>query len=146
MPLTRYTDYALRTLIYLGINKGRSCTIPEIAERYQISKNHLMKIVHQLGREGLIDTVRGRGGGLKLARPPQTVSVGEVVRLTEEDLNVVECFDGTTNQCQISSACVLSSAIDNALAAFLDVLDGVTLADIIKPERELAKLLGLKRA
>ena len=73
--------------------------------------------------------------------------VGEIgLRLTEEDLNVVECFDGTTNQCQISSACVLSSAIDNALAAFLDVLDGVTLADIIKPERELAKLLGLKRA
>ncbi len=143
MHLTRYTDYALRTLIYLGINEGRTCTIAEIAERYRISNNHLMKIVHQLGKEGLIDTVRGRGGGLRLGRSPALMTVGEIVRITEDDLNIVECFDPARNQCQITSACVMSSAIGEALAAFMQVLDGVTLADVIKPEKELAKLLGL---
>jgi len=143
MHLSRYTDYALRTLIYLGINEGRTCTIPEIATRYKISRNHLMKIVHQLGREGVIETVRGRGGGLRLAPASKNMSVGEIVRITEEDLNLVECFDPTRNQCQITSACVLSSAVNTALAAFMKVLDGVSLADIIKPEKELAKLLGL---
>ena len=102
-----------------------------------------MKIVHQLGKEGLIDTVRGRGGGLRLGRPPALMTVGEIVRITEDDLNIVECFDPARNQCQITSACVLSSAIGGALAAFMQVLDGVTLADLIKPEKELAKLLGL---
>ena len=146
MHLTRYTDYALRVLIYLGINEGRTCTIPEIAGRYKISKNHLMKIVHQLGKAGLIDTVRGRGGGLRLGRLPTSMTVGEVVRLTEEDLHIVECFDSTRNQCQITSACILSGAVDRALSAFMDVLDEVTLADIIKPEKELARLLGLETA
>ncbi|MDE0943583.1 MAG: Rrf2 family transcriptional regulator, partial [Alphaproteobacteria bacterium] len=80
MHLTRYTDYALRTLIYLGINESRTCTIAEIAQRYRISNNHLMKIVHQLGKEDLIHTVRGRGGGLRLGRPPALMTVGEVVR------------------------------------------------------------------
>jgi len=146
MHLTRYTDYAIRTLIFLGINEGRTCTIPEIADRYQISKNHLMKIVHQLGKEGIIDTVRGRGGGLRLKRAPKDLTVGEIVRLTEEDLNIVECFDPSRNQCQITSACVLSSAVDRALSAFMAVLDEVSLADVIKPEKELAKLLGLDTA
>ncbi len=146
MHITRYTDYALRVLIYLGINEDRTCTILEISERYKISKNHLMKIVHQLGQEGFIETVRGRGGGMRLGRAPEDMTVGEVVRVTEEDFNIVECFDPARNQCQITSACVLSSALGRALNAFLGVLDGVTIADIIKPEKELAMLLGLQPA
>ncbi len=146
MQLTRYTDYALRTLIYLGVNDGRNCTIPEIADRYHISRNHLMKIVHQLGKAGLIDTVRGRGGGMTLGRAPEELTVGEVVRLTEDNLNIAECFDPLTNQCQITAACVLSSALARSLAAFLAELDKVTLAEIIKPEKALATLLGLDGA
>ena len=144
MHITRYTDYALRVLIYLGISEDRTCTILEISERYKISKNHLMKIVHQLGQEGFIETVRGRGGGMRLGRAPEDMTVGEVVRVTEEDFNIVECFDPARNQCQITSACVLSSALDRALTAFLTVLDGVTIADLIKPEKELRKLLNLE--
>ena len=146
MRLTKYTDYALRTLIYIGVNQDRTCTIPEIAQSYDISRNHLMKIVHQMGKAGFIETVRGRGGGIRLGRAPALITVGEIVRVTEEDLNVVECFDPAKNQCQISTACVLSSSIGNALAAFLEVLDKVTLDDVIRPEKELAILLGLTSA
>ncbi|MBT4490483.1 MAG: Rrf2 family transcriptional regulator [Rhodospirillaceae bacterium] len=146
MHLTRYTDYALRTLIYLGINEDRTCTIPEIAKRYNISRNHLMKIVHQLGTAGILETVRGRGGGIRLGQLPADLTVGSVVRITEENLNIVECFDPTRNQCQISASCVLASSLYQALGAFMEVLDKVTLADLIKPEKKLALLLGLDRA
>jgi len=145
MHLTRYSDYALRTMIYLGINPDRTCTIPEISSRYDISQNHLMKIVHHLGKEGMIETVRGRGGGMRLACDPNTTTVGDIIRITEDDLNIVECFDAATNQCQISSACVLQSALSRALGAFMATLDDFTLAQIIAPERELAALLGLER-
>jgi len=143
MRLTHHTDYALRTMIYVGINQGRLSTIPEIAKHYGISRNHLMKIVHELGKAGFLETVRGRGGGIRLGCNPTKVTVGEIVRITEIDLNIVECFDSTRNQCQITSACVLNSSIDDALTAFLAVLDEVSLADIIKPEKELMALLGL---
>ena len=92
MRLTRYTDYALRTLIYLGLNESRVSSIAEIARAYGISESHLTKVVHQLGRIGLVQTTRGRGGGLRLARPPAEIVVGAVVRQTEEDLALVECF------------------------------------------------------
>ena len=145
MHLTRFTDYALRILIYLGINNDRTCTILEIADRYKISKNHLVKIVHQLGKEGIITTTRGRDGGLKLANEPSDITIGEIVRNTEENFNLVECFDLSKNQCQLTSACVLSDVIHNALKAFLKVLDEITLADIIEPEKkELMNLLRIK--
>ena len=120
MRLTRYTDYALRTLLYLGANEPRQSSIAEIARAYGISENHLTKVVHQLGRLGLVRTIRGRGGGLRLALSPGEIVVGAVVRQTEEDLALVECFG--EGACAITPACRLRRALAEALAAFLAVL------------------------
>ncbi len=143
MRLTRYTDYALRTLLYLGAHEPRQSSIGEIARAYGISENHLTKVVHQLGRLGLVRTIRGRGGGLRLALPPSEIVIGAVVRRTEEDLALVECFAG--GPCIITPSCRLRRALGEALAAFLAVLDGYTLADLLGggSASELAFLLGL---
>ncbi|KQO55032.1 MULTISPECIES: Rrf2 family transcriptional regulator [unclassified Methylobacterium] len=143
MRLTRYTDYALRTLIYLGLNESRVSSIAEIARAYGISESHLTKVVHQLGRIGLVQTTRGRGGGLRLARPPAEIVVGAVVRQTEEDLALVECF--ANGACAITPSCRLRKALGEALAAFLEVLDRYTLADLLAEGAapDLAFLLGL---
>ena len=142
MRLTRYTDYALRVLTYLGL-KGDSelATIKEISDRYGISENHLMKVVHRLGQTGFIVTVRGRQGGMKLSRDPSVINLGDVVRQCEDDLRIVECFDEATNTCPIASACALPSVLDDALSAFLSVLDGYTVADLLVPRRRLKKIL-----
>ncbi len=140
MQLTRYTDYSLRVLIYLAVHHDQLATIEEIADAYDISKAHLMKIVHQLGLAGYLETVRGRGGGLRLARPPQKIRIGEVVRHTEE-MVVVECFDPKTSHCRIQPACELRGVLKEALDAFLRTLDGYTLADLVARRREpLARL------
>ncbi|WP_132251781.1 Rrf2 family transcriptional regulator [Methylobacterium segetis] len=146
MRLTRYTDYALRTLIYVGLHEPRQSSIAEIARAYGISENHLTKVVHQLGRLGLIRTIRGRGGGLRLARPPAEIVVGAVVRQTEDDLALVECFAG--GACTITAPCRLRRALGEALAAFLAVLDRYTLADLLAGTDgiEIATLLGLPAA
>ena len=143
MRLTRYTDYALRTLIYVGLHEPRQSSIAEIARAYGISENHLTKVVHQLGRLGLIRTIRGRGGGLRLARPPEEIVVGAVVRQTEDDLALVECFAGAG--CAITAPCRLRRALGEALAAFLAVLDRYTLADLLggRDGLDIARLLGL---
>lgn len=143
MRLTRYTDYSLRTLIYLGLNDRGLSSIAEIARAYGISESHLTKVVHQLGRLGLVRTLRGRGGGLRLALPPSEIVIGAVVRQTEEDLALVECFAG--GPCIITPSCRLRRALGEALAAFLAVLDGYTLADLLGggSALELAFLLGL---
>ncbi|MHC2018404.1 Rrf2 family transcriptional regulator [Methylobacterium sp. CM6247] len=143
MRLTRYTDYALRTLIYLGLNESRVSSIAEIARAYGISESHLTKVVHQLGRIGLVQTTRGRGGGLRLARPAAEIVVGAVVRQTEEDLALVECF--ANGACAITPSCRLRKALGEALAAFLAVLDRYTLADLLAEGAapDLAFLLGL---
>lgn len=134
MRLTNYTDYSLRVLIYLAsLNSRRRSNIKEIAEAYGISKNHLMKVIYELGKMGLIETARGRGGGIKLALPPEQINIGEVVRKTEEDFKLVECFGG--GNCVITPVCGLKHALNKALAAYLEVLDSYTLADIVrKPE------------
>jgi len=143
MRLTTYTDYALRVLIYLGLKGDKLATIREIAERFQISKNHLMKIVHNLGKDGYIETIRGRHGGLRLARPPKAINIGEITRRYEEDLRIVECFDRKSNTCLIAGSCGLASHLDEALKAFLSVLDAKTLADILKGSPGLRQqLLG----
>ena len=146
MRLTRYTDYALRTLIYVGLHEPRQSSIAGIARAYGISESHLTKVVHQLGRLGLIHTTRGRGGGLRLAKPPAEIIVGAVVRQTEEDLALVECFAG--GACAITAPCRLRRALGEALAAFLAVLDGYTLADLLGGSEgvEIAALLGLPSA
>ena len=127
MRLTRYTDYALRVLIYLGLRPDTLGSIGEMAERYGISENHLMKVVQQLGRAGYLKTTRGRGGGVRLGRAPETIRIGDVVRLTEEDFDIAEC-----GSCVLGGACGLTSAFSRATAAFLAVLDQFTLADLVE--------------
>jgi Rrf2 family nitric oxide-sensitive transcriptional repressor len=142
MRLTQYTDYALRVLTYLGLKGDKELsTIREISDRYGISENHLMKVVHRLGQTGFIETVRGRQGGVKLARDPSDINIGEVVRRCEDDMRIVECFDDATNSCPIAPVCVLPSILDDALAAFLSVLDDYTVADLLVPRRRLKRIL-----
>jgi Rrf2 family nitric oxide-sensitive transcriptional repressor len=141
MRLTLWTDYALRTLIYLG-TKDRRATIAEIAENFDVSKTHLMKVVNGLAQQGYIDAVRGKGGGIKLGRPPTQIRVGAVVRQTEEDLAVMGCL-AETGFCRIEECCLLRRALSEATSAFLQVLDGYTLADLLAPGAELVRSLGL---
>ena len=141
MRLTNYTDYSLRVLIYLALKKdGELSTIKEIAETYNISKNHLMKIIHHLGQLGYIETIRGRNGGIKLAKAPVDINIGEVVSKTEEDFHIVDCFQQGGGYCAISPACKLKHALYEALQAFLMVLNGYSLEDLIYNKDDLDKL------
>jgi Rrf2 family transcriptional regulator, nitric oxide-sensitive transcriptional repressor len=135
MRLAEYTDYALRVLMYCAAHPERLVTIPEIAEAYDLSRNHLMKIVHDLGRQGLLETTRGRGGGLRLLKPAAEVRIGDVVRATETDFRLVECFDASTNACSLTPTCRMRGLLDSALAAYFRELDGATLADLVPPPR-----------
>lgn len=139
MHLTRYTDYSLRTLIYLGMKPEKLATISEIAAYHNISRNHLMKVVHQLGANGYIDTLRGKGGGIKLARPPEQVVVGDVVRSMEENMDIVACFQPDFSACVLAPACRLKTAMDEALHSFLATLDLYTLADLIGKQQKDVK-------
>jgi Rrf2 family nitric oxide-sensitive transcriptional repressor len=132
MRLTLYTDYSLRVLLYLAAHEDKLVTITELANFYKISRNHLVKVVHNLGLSGYIVTARGRNGGLKLARPAKEIMVGEVVRATEPDFDLLECFNPATDQCAITSSCSLKSVIFKAQSSFLGELDKYTLADITK--------------
>ena len=132
MRLTLHTDYALRMLLFLAMEPGKPRTIKDIATRFGISRNHLMKVAQTLVQSGFIESLRGRGGGLRLAREPATVRLGDVVRATEDGFTIVECFDGATNTCVVSAACGLRNPLQEALAAFLGVLDRHTLADLVK--------------
>lgn len=143
MRLTAHTDYALRVVIYLGLQPGRLATISEIAGQYGVSRNHLMKIVNELGKADFVETVRGKNGGIRLRRAPGDIVVGDIVRAMEDALNVVECFKPGASPCQIAPACVLKGVMHEALESFLAVLDGYTLADLTKPSKALAKLVRL---
>ncbi|MCP8898676.1 RrF2 family transcriptional regulator [Gilvimarinus xylanilyticus] len=145
MRLTRYTDYALRVLMYLAVTDER-CTIADIADRYQISKNHLMKVVQQLNQQGYVSATRGKSGGLKLGRDSAQINLGELIRHTEADFSMVECFDPASDHCRLTQACRLKGIIDEALQAFLSVFDQYTLADLIgnnKQHTQLVRLLNL---
>jgi len=131
--------------MYLAVIGGRSTTIADIAQAYRISEAHLMKIVHQLGVAGDIETTRGRNGGIRLARPAWDINLGAVVRRTEVDMDLVPCF-GDTQRCAIDSACLLKGVLNEALSMFLSVLDQYTLADLITPRRRLSALLGVATA
>ena len=131
MRLTTYTDYALRTLLHVGTYQDRLVTIQEIADLHTISKNHLTKVIHQLGLLGVIETIRGRNGGLRLARAPKDISIGAVVRFTESDFYMAECFDPQGVPCGLRKACGLKKVLVDATAAYLAVLDGTTLADLL---------------
>lgn len=138
MRLTAYTDYTLRTLMHLGMNRDKLVTIKDIADIHGISKNHLMKVVHQLGLTGMVETVRGRNGGLRLNQEPADINIGEVVRNTETDFFMAECFSPRNFQCGYSSNCTLKSVLHAATVAYLDVLDGVTLENLIKKDSRYA--------
>jgi Rrf2 family nitric oxide-sensitive transcriptional repressor len=142
MRLTTYTDYSLRVLMRLALRPDDLTTIGEIARAYRISEHHLMKVVHQLGVAGYVETIRGHGGGMRLAKKPAEIVIGDVVRGTEPDLDLVECFR-TPQTCTIAPACILSSVFAQALAAFLEVLDRYTLADLVMKPVALAALLQI---
>ncbi|MCB9832647.1 MAG: Rrf2 family transcriptional regulator [Planctomycetes bacterium] len=142
MQLTQFTDFALRLLIHLAITPGERVPLPRIAAAYGISQNHLVKTVQTLVAEGFVKSWRGRSGGLELARPAEEIIVGEVVRVTEPGLDLLGCFDDDADICVISPTCRLKGLLRTALASFVRELDAVTLADIVKPRRALAKLLG----
>jgi|SRR5690606_3267862 len=130
MRLTTMTDYAMRLLMYVGQRPDRLCTISEIAQAYQISEPHLMKITHRLAQHGWIETVRGKNGGMRLGLRPEDISLGAVMRDTENDLALVECFV-SDNHCTLSGHCGLAGIIEGALQQFLRHLDSYTLADIL---------------
>jgi len=142
MQLTQYSDYSLRVLMYLGLNDERRCTIREIAVAYGISENHLMKLIHQLGRLGYVTTTRGKNGGLKLAQPAKKINLAQVVRATEGNLRLVECFDRTSNTCRIAGLCVLTGVLQSALDAFFMTLEKFTLEDLLVPGNELKQRLA----
>lgn len=143
MRLTTYTDYTLRTLIYVAMNGNRLSTIAGISQAYGISEAHLMKVVHQLGAAGDIETMRGRNGGIRLARSAAAINLGTVVRRTETDMDLVPCFEDAAI-CTISGVCVLRSILNEALTAFLAVLDRHSLVDLLTPRAGLATLLGVQ--
>ena len=140
MRLTLYTDFALRVLIQAGLNNGELTTIKDIARSFGISKPHLMKVVNDLSQKGYLETVRGRKGGIRLMREPQDINVGQVVRDTEDQLDVIGCL-GRRGYCPIQRICVLRGVLSDATEAFLAVLDTYTLADLLKPQKALLSLL-----
>lgn len=142
MRLTLQTDYALRMLMYLALRQDRPCRVTDVALDYGISHNHLLKVALRLGRLGYVTTLRGRTGGIALARRPEDVNLGEVVRSMEDGFAMTECMrDG--GRCTISPACRLKHIASNALEAFLAVFDSFTLADIVENRSELAELLEI---
>ena len=142
MRLTFSTDYALRLLMLVGLETEHLVTIEEVADRFGISKNHLMKVAYQLGQAGYLETVRGRNGGLRLGKAPSQIVVGEVVRRMEPDFAVVEC-QNPAGYCKITPSCVLRSAMREAVQAFLDKLDQYTLEDLLRTKSKLRHLLGV---
>lgn len=146
MRLTFYTDYALRLLMYLALKDNGLATIAEVAKSYDISRNHLMKVAYQLGQAGFVETVRGRGGGLRLAKPAAAIGLGDVVRHTEQDMALVPCFKPVDAFCAIRPSCALRHALARATEAFVAVLDEYSLSDLVKPRAPLRNLLSMAPA
>lgn len=142
MHITRYSDYCLRTLIFLALQGDRLATIQEVSRSYNISKNHLMKIVYQLGQKGYINSIRGKNGGIRLGRAPEQINLGTLFTDVEQSFAIAECFS-TNNSCAITPACHMKKILSDALAAFLAVLHQYTLADLLSSRRqpELIQLL-----
>ena len=132
MRLTQYTDYSLRVLLYLAHKKDEMVTISELADFYKISRNHLVKVVHNLGVKGYLQTTRGKHGGMRLARPAHEIVIGDVVRKVEPDFDLLECFNTSTDQCMITHSCALKSLLIRARNDFLSTLDLYTVADAVK--------------
>lgn len=146
MRLTTYSDYCLRALMYVAAKEAGLSTVEEIATSYGISQNHMRKVIFQLGQLGYLTNTRGKKGGICLAKAPDQINLGTLVRQTEEVTQLVECFSSSKSRCRIEKACVLRGILTEALQAFFAVLDGYTLADLLEPQRRLARLLGLPSA
>ncbi|MES2071824.1 MAG: Rrf2 family transcriptional regulator [Pseudomonadota bacterium] len=131
MRLTAFTDYTLRTLMYLAMHRDKLATVHDIAELHHISQHHLTKVVHQLGLTGVIETVRGRHGGFRLNREPADINIGQVVRSSESDFFMAECFDQEHNTCVYNPGCVLKGVLSEATSAYLATLDKVTLEQLV---------------
>jgi Rrf2 family nitric oxide-sensitive transcriptional repressor len=142
MKLTRFTDYALRVLIYVGVQDDGRVTIREISEAYDISRNHLMKVVSDLVRMGYLDARRGPGGGISLARPASEIGIANVIRDMEEDMNLVTCFTGE-GKCVIQPVCRLKGVLTQALTAYIGTLEAYTLQDLLEPRKALTRLLKI---
>ena len=145
MRITAYSNYALRTLMYAALKGDDLSRVKDIADAYNISKAHLVKCVHQLGQWGYLDNYRGRNGGFKLAKLPSEITVGEVLRKTEDGFDLVECFVPATSTCPLTGLCDLSLTFKRALKAFLDVVDDVTVEDLIAGRRDLMEALNLMK-
>lgn len=145
MRLKTYTDYSLRLLMYVALmDDDNLATIQGVSEAYGISRNHLMKVAHQLGQRGYLETIRGRKGGLRLARPAHRIKIGDVIRVMEDDMTLVECFDPASNACVITGPCSLRGILSEALDAYFKVLDRYTLADLVNRKSSLSKILLAK--
>jgi len=141
MQLTLYTDYSFRVLLYLGVNNDRLCTIAEIAERCNATQNHLVKVVHNLGKEGYIQTMRGRTGGIRLKKDPAEITITEIIRCTEVNLDIAECLR-PTNTCHITEVCTLKGIFSEAQQQFIDTLDQYTLASLLANREQLTFIFG----
>ena len=144
--MTLHTDYALRMLIYVATRRDGACTVNDVAEAYGLSRNHLLKVAQTLRDLGLVETTRGRAGGIRLARAPREIGIGAMVRATEEEFSLAECMQAGGRACAISPACRLKGMLHEALGAFLSVLDKYTLADIVRDRASLGPLLGIDLA
>ncbi len=143
MQLSAYSDYALRVLIQTALRRPHRVTVDEVANTFGISRHHLVKIVHDLGRNGYLQTQRGIGGGFTLGRAPEEIRVGDVVRLGEETETVIDCIDQAGQPCRLYPACKLKGVLDEAAAAFFAVLDGYTLSDLVKRPSKIRAALQL---
>ncbi len=144
MRLTQFSNFAVRILMYAGLRGDGPSTIPEIARAYGISLDHLKKAAAELGRLGYLKAVRGRSGGIRLAREPEAINIGEIIRQTEDKRNLVECFDPETNTCPLHADCKFRFALEEALEAFFSVLEKYTLADLVDERDKLAACLNMK--
>lgn len=144
MNFNRFTDYSLRVLLYVALRPDQRVSIDEIKQFYNISKDHLIKVVNNLGHLGYIHTIRGRNGGIELAMEPSEISIGDVVRKTESNFNLVECFEPEANQCAVTGVCHLKFILAEALETFMEVLDRYTLDDIVADQGIAKNLLQIE--
>lgn len=145
VQLTQHSDFALRTLVALGASSPEPLTAAEISAAYGISVHHVLKIIQRLALLGYVETTRGRGGGVRLAMPPEGIRLGELLRQTEVEFGVVACLRDGDTACTIEPACSLKGVFQRATEAFFQVLDDHTLADVLRPKRGIVRLLGLGR-
>lgn len=143
MRLSVYSDYALRVLMQAALCHPQRVTVDEVAATFEISRHHLVKVVHDLGRSGYLRTQRGAGGGFTLASPPETIRLGNIVRLGEETETVIECKDSHGQPCRLRPACRLKGVLDEAAAAFFGVLDGYSVADLVKRPSKIRAVLKI---